>query len=44
MKNPNDLTWNQTSDLPACLAVPQPTVTLTLCAPLFERHILLALM
>jgi len=25
MKNPNELIWNRTCDLPACSAVPQPT-------------------
>jgi len=34
MKNSNDTIWNQTCDLPACSAVPQPT------APAVRREVL----
>jgi len=37
MKNTNDTIRNQTRDLPACNAVPQPTVPL--CAPFLNSSV-----
>ena len=38
-KNANDSIWNRTRDLPACSAVPQPSVQR--CAPDFYKIIVL---